>query len=60
MLTLCLGMAVSAMDEPVQRWGAVIPRPLEELPLLIDDVHGKRPAHPSGNESRAGPHRRLL
>ncbi|MBU0946104.1 MAG: AAA family ATPase [Proteobacteria bacterium] len=43
-LTIGLGMSVAAMDEKVNPWGVIRECPLEEIPFLIDDDHGRRPA----------------
>ncbi len=43
-LTIGLGMSVTTMDEKVNSWGIIRECPLEDLPFLIDDEHGKRPA----------------
>lgn len=42
-LTVALGMTCAAMDEPVQRWGVVMPNTLDDVPFLIDEMRGKRP-----------------
>ncbi len=43
-LTIGLGMSVTAMDEKVNPWGVIRECSLEEIPFLIDDELGRRPA----------------
>jgi len=43
-LTIGLGLSVSSMDEKVNIWGVIRECALEEIPFLIDDEHGRRPA----------------
>jgi len=68
-LTVGMGMTAKAMDEPVQRWGIVIHGPLEEVPLLIEELQGERPMtrvemkaalDPVGGFYNMGPFRREL
>ncbi len=41
-LSVGLGMSCRSMEEQLHRWGFIEPRPLEELPLLIEDGKGLR------------------
>jgi len=68
-LTLGLGMTVAAMDEPVQRWGMVVAKPLEGVPFLVEEMQGMRPRtrlemkealDPIGGFYNVGPFRREL
>jgi hypothetical protein len=43
-LTIGLGMSVQGMDEQVRPWGVIRECPLEEIPFIIEDEHGRRPA----------------
>ena len=43
-LTIGLGMSVTTMDEKVNTWGVIRECSLEDIPFLIDDEHGRRPA----------------
>ncbi len=43
-LTIGVGLSVAAMDEKVNPWGVIRECPLEEIPFVIDDEHGRRPA----------------
>ncbi|NOQ46805.1 MAG: hypothetical protein GQ559_09070, partial [Desulfobulbaceae bacterium] len=43
-LTIGVGLSVTAMDEKVNPWGVIRECPFEEIPFLIDDEHGRRPA----------------
>lgn len=42
--TIAVGMSVRSMDEKVSRWGIVRECALEEIPFIITDLHGRRPA----------------
>ena len=43
-LTIGLGLSVTTMDEKVKPWGVIRECSLEDIPFLIDDEHGRRPA----------------
>jgi recombinational DNA repair ATPase RecF len=43
-LTVGIGMSASSMDEKINRWGFIESKPLEEIPLLIEELQGARPA----------------
>ena len=43
-LTVGIGLSASAMDERVRQWGIIRECPLPEIPLIIDDEGGRRPA----------------
>jgi energy-coupling factor transporter ATP-binding protein EcfA2 len=43
-LTIGIGLSASAMDERVQQWGIIRECPLSEIPLIIEDEGGRRPA----------------
>jgi DNA repair exonuclease SbcCD ATPase subunit len=42
--TVAIGMTVTGMDEKVQRWGILRECRLEEIPFLVDELQGRRPA----------------
>jgi energy-coupling factor transporter ATP-binding protein EcfA2 len=42
--TLAVGMRAGSMDEKVQRWGIIRECPLEDVPLLVHELQGTRPA----------------
>jgi len=43
-LTVGVGLSVSAMDERVRQWGIIRECPLKDIPLIIEDEGGRRPA----------------
>ncbi len=43
-LTVGVGLSVSAMDEKVRQWGIIRECPLAEIPLLVEEEGGVRPA----------------
>lgn len=43
-LTVGIGLSVSAMDEKVRQWGIIRECPLAEIPLLVEEEGGVRPA----------------
>ncbi len=43
-LTIGLGLSVSSMDEQVRPWGVIRECPLEDIPFLVEDENGNRPA----------------
>ncbi len=43
-LTIGLGMSVLSMDETVKPWGVIRECALDEIPFLMEDEHGRRPA----------------
>lgn len=43
-LTVGVGLSVSAMDEKVRQWGIIRECPLTEIPLLVEEEGGVRPA----------------
>jgi len=42
--TLAVGMRAGSMDEKVHRWGIIRECPLEDIPFLVDELQGRRPA----------------
>jgi recombinational DNA repair ATPase RecF len=42
--TVAVGMTVRSMEEKVSRWGVIREAPLEEIPFLVEDEGGRRPA----------------
>ena len=44
LLTLGLGMTVRSLEEKVDIWGVIRECPLEEVPFLVEDEQGRRPA----------------
>jgi energy-coupling factor transporter ATP-binding protein EcfA2 len=44
-LTIGLGLSTGAMDEKVQSWGVIREAPLEEIPFIIEEEEGRRPAN---------------
>ncbi len=43
-LTVGVGLSVSAMDEKVRQWGIIRECPLADIPLLVEEEGGTRPA----------------
>jgi energy-coupling factor transporter ATP-binding protein EcfA2 len=43
-LTVGIGLSVSAIDEKVRQWGIIRECPLAEIPLLVEEEDGVRPA----------------
>lgn len=43
-ITAVIGMTTRSMDERIQQWGLIESKPLEEIPLLLAEGAGQRPA----------------
>ncbi len=53
-LTVGIGLSTSAMDERVRQWGIIRECPLSEIPLIIEDEEGRRPAERLELKERLG------
>ncbi len=56
-LTVGIGMSVSAMDERLRQWGIIRECPLAQIPLIIEDEGGRRPAERLELKELLGPAR---
>ncbi|CAM2011360.1 SbcC/MukB-like Walker B domain-containing protein [Acanthopleuribacter pedis] len=43
-MTVAIGMTTSSMEERITQWGLVESKPLEEVPLILEEAGGRRPA----------------
>lgn len=43
-LTVGMGLSTSAMDERIKQWGVIRECPITDIPLVIEDAGGRRPA----------------